>query len=57
MRIKQKTKPRVLAILQMRKNGVAITEIAKSFDVSRQAIYDILKRHNDPLPKELAQKT
>ena len=57
MRKKQKIKPRVKAILEMRRGGAGIIEIAESFDVSRQAIHDILKRHGDTLPKEMAQKT
>lgn len=42
-------------ILEMRRKGLSIVEIGKVFDITRQRVHYIIKKHGDTLPKRLAK--
>lgn len=43
-------------ILEQRKLGKSIDELARGFNITRSRVYKILKDYGDTLPKELRQK-
>jgi len=43
-------------ILQQRKQGKSIDDLARDFNLSRSRIYYLISKYGDTLPKKLQQK-
>jgi Mor family transcriptional regulator len=56
MKLKQKSQisERTKKILADRKTGASIDQLAGIYNLSRQRIYQILKKNGDTLPKKLS---
>lgn len=58
MKLKQKSQitERTKKILEDRKQGKSIDDLARFYNISRSRVYQILKDYGDTLPKSLSQK-